>query len=532
VRSPRRPVAAAVLTAALLAACSGSDSGPRQPAERSATTADPGTPVTGGTLRLGLVAPASLEPGKANPGSHSELLIADLLYDGLTTMGGDGVALPAIAASWTASPDQKVWWFTLAPGRSFDGGRAITAADVKYSLERVARQGDASFNAARLEDIVGYSAFVSGQAGDLLGLKVLDDHSLEIGLTAPMAMLPTLLAGPTFGIVAKEAVEASGAMPITSSGLAVQAADAKHVVLERPAAVTGYLDTVELVFFDDEAAAYGALDDGDVDWATVPADQLGDARKKYGDDGIATFHAELFFGLNLQHPKFADLRFRQAIVKAIDRKAIVKAVYADVADPLGALVPAGIVGHVDDACGEPCSYDPARSRQLVTEVFGAIPVTEVFIDYDESATQRSVAGVVEQQLEAVGIPATQRPRPFEEYQRFAASGEQELFAFGWIGLYDSPDAYLSPLFRTGTRDNVTGFSDGAVDLLLASARAQADVAVRADQYRQAEAAILHLAPIVPLAQFRTQVAFAARVHGMTLDSDGTFDLTKVWLAKS
>src|SRR5439155_6718435 len=99
----------------------------------------------GGTLRLGIERPESLDPAAISPGSQSELLVADLLFDGLTHVDDTAVvATPAIASAWTADADQKSWQFTLRPGARFSNGRTVTATDVKYSLERVSKKGGTS----------------------------------------------------------------------------------------------------------------------------------------------------------------------------------------------------------------------------------------------------------------------------------------------------------------------------------------------------------------------------------------------------
>ena len=166
--------------------------------------------MVGGTLRVGIERPKTLDPAQISPGSQSELLVADLLFDGLTHMDDKAVtATPAIASSWTPSADQKSWQFTLRGDARFSNGRTITATDVKYSLERVAKLGETSLAALRIDQITGFTAFATGAAPELTGVRVVDDHTVAIDLDTPIAILPELLSAPEFGIVPKEAVEAA-----------------------------------------------------------------------------------------------------------------------------------------------------------------------------------------------------------------------------------------------------------------------------------------------------------------------------------
>ena len=151
---------------------------------------------------------------------------------------------------------------------------------------------------------------------------------------------------------------------------------------------------------------------------------------------------------------------------AIDRDAIVEAVYADLADPLPTVVPAGVAGHDPDRCPDVRPRPRARPPTSSPFAYPDGDVPTVHIDFDESPAQEAMAELVADDLEAVGIPTELRPLPLEEYKAFVVSGDQELFSFGWIGAYGSPDAYLAPLFGSSANDNLTNYRSAQVDGLL------------------------------------------------------------------
>ena len=241
------------------------------------------------------------------------------------------------------------------------------------------------------------------------------------------------------------------------------------------------------------------------------------------------FQAELFLGFNLADARFADVRFRQAIVQAIDRRAIVNAVYFGVAEPLSTVVPMGVAGADQGRCDEGCSYDPDAASALLRRAFPDGRIPDVPIDYADGADEAAVAGIIEQNLEAVGIPVALRPHPAAEFSAFAVSGNQGMVSLGWIGVYGSPEDYLERLFRSGSEDNLTGFADPAVDALLARAAAEFDPASRLGLLAQAEAAVLAQAPTLPLAQFQVLAVANDRVNDLDLAVTGTFDGEAVWL---
>jgi ABC-type transport system substrate-binding protein len=520
--------------ALLLAACTSDDGNDELDRSSTTTTAAPGEIVEGGTMRLGLAGPPVADPAAANLASPSDLLVLDLLHDGLTRLDDDGEPQPALAASWRSNASLTAWRFTLDPDATFASGRRITAAEVIASLERVAKAGDTSLAALRLETITGFRDFVAGTADHLAGLTAPDPETVRIAVDTPMSVLPTIVASPVFGVVDVTSLDQAtaedgdlGGLDL-SGGWSLASADGDTVRLERRGDADGHLDEVELRSYDDADAAYDGFDHGEVDWSLVPVDRYGDAVDDHGDDDFAPFHAELFFGLNTRSASLGNAFLRQAIAAAIDREAIVDAVYSDRADPLSAVVPAGVPGHDPDRC-DTCRHDPDAARAILTAAFpdGQIPL--VHIDFDASPAQETMARLIAADLGAVGIPTELRPQALEDYKRFVVSGGQELFSFGWIGGYTSPDAYLAPLFLSAASDNLTGYASPPVDASLGAARTNPDPASAAAQWATGEAQVLADAVVVPIAQFRTQAVVAERVQGFQHAVDGSVDWSAIWL---
>ena len=530
----RRTAALVALAALLVAgACSGDD---KPPTKASGDDRKVSTPKKGGTLRLGSTRLTTLDPAQAR--SVEELLVVDQLFDSLTRLDPKtGEPVPSVATHWATS-DQKTWDFFVDGDAAFSNGRVIAPKDVKYSLERIAKKGSGSPGADLLSAISGYKAVADGSATDLAGVTF-TDGVLHIALDYPWADLPSVFASPQFGIVDQGAAEpVPEAKPfasepaITSGPFTFSRREGDTVVLNGAPASTAYVDRIEVREYPDVAAAYGDFRKGKLDWSRVPPDEVDSAGERYGRETFRPYVAELFYGFNLKNPKFADLRFREAIVRAIDRQAIASAVYVDTVKVLNGVVVEGVPGYQKDPCGERCKHDVARAKQLLSEVFGTNPVPEVQINFDADPTQEKVAKAVEANLKEAGIPAKLAPKPPGEYGDFVVSGQQELFRLGWIAAYASPDAFVSPLFQSSSRDNVVGLSSPGLDALLAAARVEADREKRIDLYQQAERAAMEQLPIIPIAQFRLFAVTSDRLQGVTLLSTGTFDAAKAWLSTS
>ena len=523
-----RRLVALLVAALVVGACTGG----------GGSAKDNGKPHSGGTFRMGIERPHSLDPAQAH--TPDEILLADQLFDSLTTYDANTLAVQAaVAASWTATPDQKHWDFTINPLAKFSSGRPITSADVKYSLERVAKRGSTATTSFLLEPISGFAAFndPKGTAGDLAGIKAPAPNVVHFDLDQSLSTLPALLGNPTFAIVPKEAVEATppapdfNRQPVTSGPFRIKSRDDNVLHLVPAEGVKSLVSAVDVHFYTDEPASYAAFNRKAIDWSPVPPDRVDEVAEKYGKAGFKPYATVGFYGFNLKNPKFADVRFREAILAAIDRTAIVKGIYNSTVQATSRLVPEGIPGSQADPCGAICVHDPDKARSLLHDAFPAGNPPSIFIDYDQDTTQESIAKAMQANLKDVGINAELRPHPYTDYLNFALGGTQELFRLGWGGLtaYPTADAFLSPLFLTGSHENVTQFSNPQIDALLKAGQAQPDEAPRILQDQQAEQQILQQVPVVPIFEIETHSVIASRVKNLVLTVLGTFDATKLWL---
>jgi oligopeptide transport system substrate-binding protein len=484
-------------------------------------------------FRAAVVRPASLDPAQAR--TVDELLVADQLFDSLTAYDPATLEpVPSLAASWTASADQQHWDFTLRPGAVFSDGTPVTAADVKASFERVARSGSGSSVADLLEGVSGYRAFADGSSSSLAGVVAVGDSVVHLDLDGPLSVLPSVLGSPALGVMPASVASpfpASPALPVGSGPFRLSSSSPSSLVLERSPSATTRSQRLDFRLFDDKAAAYSAFVAGDVDWSEVPADQVASAASRFGRAAFKPYLAELFYAFNLRSPAFADVRLREAIVRAVDRSSIISSVYGGAVRPADGLLVEGLPGHQASPCGSLCSFDVTRSKGLVAELQadGSLP-TDLALDFEDDKTQTAVATAIRDDLAAVGLTVALRPKPLADYQKFAVAGSQSIFRLGWVAPFPSADAVLSPLFQTGSPNNLTGFSSAGVDAALSAARSSSDPAARLSSYQEAERLVLAQLPVIPIAQFEVQSVTSPRVRGLVVTSNGTFDGRTVWLA--
>lgn len=491
------------------------------------TSADSNDPVRGGTLRVGVVGLASLDPALAD--EPTEALVAEMLFTPLVGLNRRTQEPgPALAARWSVNDDQTRFEFTLRQGLEFSNGDPITAADVKTTLDRVATPANESPLAGLLAPVAGFAEVASGAAEDLSGIEATDSRTVVITLSTPFAALPSVLANPGLGIVSAKGLDDLGTDPITSGPFEMASADDGNYKLRRadPDARLPRVAKVRLIAYEDDAAAQKALKDGKVDVVRLGAgDEVPSRSLEYGAPYLAT----AFYAIDLENPKFADVRFREAIIRALDADGLVQAGYPRAGLAADGLFPDGVLGGPRDQCKGLCDHDLEAAKQLLAEAFpdGAIPT--VGIDFDDNPTQVAIAERAIAQLATAGIPAVARPHPQESYAEFLVNGDPDLFRSGIVGLFTSEDAFLSPWFISGAPENVARIAVPEVDAAVTEARLTGDAGERVDLYGTAGEGVLTTYAVLPVVQFVTRYATSRSVRALTVDPFGGFDATTVWI---
>jgi peptide/nickel transport system substrate-binding protein len=177
-------LAAAAVASPILAACSSSS-------KSTSAASSSGTAKRGGTLRFAVAGGASADtPDPALAGTSFTLYMAANLYDTLVRADQNFTLTPALATSWSSTPDAKTWSFRLRDGVTFHGGGKLTSKDVAYSVTRILNPKLASPALANISPFLKAS-----------GISAPDSTTVKFALSAPNAFFPQILAGLNFGII-------------------------------------------------------------------------------------------------------------------------------------------------------------------------------------------------------------------------------------------------------------------------------------------------------------------------------------------
>jgi peptide/nickel transport system substrate-binding protein len=466
-----------------------------------ATTVEPSGPVDGGVLRVAVADVGSLDPLAVNIGSASNLLAADLIFDGLTdVLPGASQASPAIALEWSANADLDVWTFEIDPDRTFADGEPVTVDDVVFSLDRTRR----SF------------ALIWQSLTAIESVEAVDDTTVRITLNQPTVGLAELLAAPGAGILSEAQVTADlegfSSAPVGSGPFGSVETTASGVTLTATSDDVR-LAAVELVEAGSADAAWQLQLDGEVDMTVVP-----EAEPSTAEVVSTPFRALMFFGINVNHPSLRSPAVRRAVVASVDADDVTEAGLGDRA------VAAEGVGAGADGCGTMCKQDQESAAALVAALEDDVPTLHV--DHRDDPMEKSLADAVVAQLQAAGLEAEARAHGADAYSEFLVSGDHEIFRFGHVGVASVGDAYLPLMFGSESQNNVTGLSSRDLD------EALADAATRGAWNELEREIMTDSAPVIPIAQYVSRWAVGERVGDLEIDRDGTFDPTAVWVAEA
>lgn len=540
----------AILAAAVigLTACTGNEPDPDPSPSPTALPSSAPTPDRdGGTLRVGLSEPSTIDPGFVQ--GEAGQLVVDALFDSLVALDENLEPVPAAAESWTMNDDATSFTFTLADA-TFHNGDPVRARDFVRAFRRIvaAAADQAAVAAFQLEAIDGYPEAIT-DGGDLDGVVALDRRQLQINLRYSFPDFLTVLADPALAPVPEGAnADGWGESPIGNGpfkmGEPWQHGQFVRVVRFEEHPTPALLDEVVFTIYDDDPTLerqWQDLADGQLDVGNVPAERIDDAIDEFGQstDGFTgpgylggLTGTIYYFGFNTEVPPFNNRNVRRAFSLAMDREAIASDIMQDSRAPADAIVPPTIVGALDSPCND-CEFDPELARQLLERAGGA----ELFdgpvrIFHNQGSTHEAIANSIAQSItEELGLQTQVTSLDLDDYVTELRTSDIPVFRFGWTATFPGAGSYLYPLFhgsRTGS-DNLSRLDIDAISDALDAARSEVDEEARIAAHQQVEREILARAPIAPLLFYRQTMAVAERVHDFHRGPLGGVDFSSVWL---
>ncbi|RUX31764.1 ABC transporter substrate-binding protein [Mesorhizobium sp. M2A.F.Ca.ET.042.01.1.1] len=442
---------------------------------------------------------------------------------------------PSLADSYDVSDDGKVYTFKLHPGVKFTNGRAVTAADVKWSIERAVNPKTQGPGAGFFHSIVGADKMTAGTAETMEGITAIDDHTVKFTLSQPDATFLNVLALNFASVVPKEAVESAGGdfgkHPVGSGAFTLKEwtigqrlvfqKNPDYFIKDRP-----HVDSFTIEIGQEPLVALLRLQKGEVDIAGdgIPPAKYLEMKKSPEFEGMIVDRQQLetsYVTLNTQVKPFDNAKVRQAVNMAINKDRIVRIINGR-ATPASQVLPPLMPGYDQNYKGY--AYDPEKAKALLAEA-GLKDGFSTQIYTSNTDPQPRITQAIQQDLAAIGVKA--EIKAVANPNVIAAGGTQGQApmvwsgGLGWIADFPDPSDFYGPILGCGSAVaggwNWSWYCNKDIDARGQAADAM-PVPAKAEERNKAWAQIFtdiqtNDAPWIPVFNERRVVAKAKRMGG-------------------
>ncbi len=369
---------------------------------------------------------------------------------------------PGLAESFTLSEDGLTYTFNLRPGVTFHNGRAMTADDVIYSINRAVNPATQSPGQGFFSMIEGFDEAAAGAAAGMSGLTAPDEKTVVIKLARPDATFLHIMALNFSFVVPKEVVEAEGAdfgkKPVgTGAFKLTEWALGQRLTFEKNPdywiAGVPYLDSFTVEVGQEPVVALLRAQNGEVD---IPGDGIPPAKfvEVMNDPAQAALVVEGgqlqtgYVTMNVTAPPFDKVEVRRAVNMAINKDRIIQVINGR-AIPANQPLPPTMPGYTKDYAGYP--YDPDGAKKLLADAGYADGFdTELFVMNTDPNPR--IAQAIQQDLKAIGINAGIKSLAQANVIEAGGAGTAPMIWSGgmaWIADFPDPANFYGPILGCG-----------------------------------------------------------------------------------
>ena len=477
--------------------------------------------------------PQSLDPHKIEGVAESHL--SRDLFEGLVIINDDGEMESRIADAWEHD-DFTTWRFKLKPGIKWSNGDPLTAHDFEYSWKRLVDPKTGSPYASYLQyaHMVNVDEIIAGTlSSDELGVKALDDTTLEITLTTAVPYLPKLLAHTAMAPVPQKVIAEYGDQ-WTNVGKFVGNGAYKlknwqvneFIRLDRNPHYWDNQNTVidEVTFLPitsevTEAQRYRA---GEIDiTATIPIDLFKKLQSEIPDEiNISPYLCTYYYGINNSREPFTDIRVREALKLALDQELLTNKVKAQGDIPAYSFTPPYISGLEQLTRPEwfdmPMAERSAHAKALLKEAgYDESNPLKIKLLYNTSDLHKKMAIAASSILKQnAGIEMTLDNSEWKTYADSRRQGNYDVVRASWCADYNEPSSFLNMMVG-GSSVNTVHYKSDEFDALMKKTLTAKDDAERAQFYQEAEEKLDADSVIIPIFYFANLRLVKPHVGGYT-----------------
>jgi oligopeptide transport system substrate-binding protein len=486
----------------------------------------------------------SLDPQLASSVEDSDVVRS--LIEGLYNEDSDGNLVPAVALEHTLSDDLTTYTFKLRPEAKWSNGDPVTAGDFVYAWQRLADPATASEYAWYMElmQVVNATEVIAGEKPPSeLGVKAIDDHTLEVKILAPLPYFPKMLAHTSTFPAHKATIDAHGADWTKPENFVGNGAYVlkEHVVGEKVVLEKSetYWDAAHTVMspvvgltINDENAALTRYEAGELDRTTVPAGQYPRLAAERPDETKSTpYSCSYIYWMNLAEGKgneaLKDVRVRKALSYALDRDIIVNNILQGGQKPAYNWTHWAMNGFkmpdIDYSHWTQEERD-AKAVELLAEAgFGPDNPLKLTLNYNTSEAHQKIAVAVQQMWkQKLGVEMTPQNFEWKVHTDKMLAGDFESARYAWCADYNEASTFLD-LFTTYSGHNDIKFASAEYDQLMKDAKTMADPS---PNYTRAEEILNEEMPFIPIYHYAKVDMIKPDIKGLPENN-----VQQTWYAK-
>ena len=464
--------------------------------------------------------PTNLDP-RVGIDAQSERIDA-LIFDDLLDRDEHLNVTPALAERWEI-PDPLTYIFHIRHGVKFHDGRALTSRDVKWTFDSLLQGKIRTTRAAAYRYVDRVEAP--------------DDYTVVFRLKEPYSPLLWNLSDGAMGIVPDGSLAEMTTHPVGSGPFRfVSAEQDKEVVIERNDSYWGgkpHLPRVRFAVVPDNTTRALELRKGSADVASkaLTADMVLALEKEPNLEVQHTPGTALsYLAFNLRDPILRDVRVRQALAYAIDRRPMIHYLWRDFAQPAASILPPQSWAY--DADVPKYEYNPEKARQILdTAGYPATKGVRFHLTMKTSTEEstRLMVAVLQQQLRDVGIALDIRTFEFATFFADVTSGAYQMYSLSWAGGNEDPDIF-EYVFHSDKFPphgaNRSFYVDPRIDALIKQGRSETDPNRRKVVYAEVQTILATDMPSINLWFLDTVIVHTKRVHNITPNPSGNYDFLK------
>jgi oligopeptide transport system substrate-binding protein len=465
--------------------------------------------------------PDSLDPNRISFASAVNAAVVRQVFEPLLRFDDKLVPQPAAARGYDVSADGTRYTFHLRPDARWSDGQPVTAQQFEFSWKRLLDPRLKADYAPLFVDagIVGADDFNSGRVAtpDRVGVRAIDDTTLEVRLVQPFGALPDL-AALWVGVPLRPDLVAAdpdgwAQDPSTYIGNGpFMLSDWVHqdhlVLLPNPEYVAHFgwprpgLTRVTVTMASNPEEDFAAFKNDRRDWIVVPDVEVNAVLNDPDLARLSRQYTELttfWVQVNTASPPLDNVLIRRALAKGVDRSSLVRDLATGVGLPTTSVLPPGMPGF-EAGLGHELAYDAQGGRALLARAgFGNASERKLSFSFAWTPGNLRRAEYLQAQWnDNLGLQVELNPMDAPDYQRAIDARDYDLAFGGWSADYPDPQDWFSAVFGCQGAFNTSGYCNSSFDQVVARADTGTSLEDRLPLYAQAQTMLTQDAPMLPL----------------------------------